>query len=114
MCSRLLSQNSALGVKVGLRDAVFYGFPCKLRPKPKIASPSTANSIHFPSRRDLGTRPKSKWKSGDQLQYAIVYGSVSTQQKCAAVSVSGEKTGVVRDRGKLVFCIVAGLQRGDM
>ena len=35
---RLLSQNSALGVKVGLRDVVFYGFPYKLRPKPKITS----------------------------------------------------------------------------
>ena len=33
-----LSLNSALGVKVGLRDAVFYGFPYTLRPKPKIAS----------------------------------------------------------------------------
>ena len=37
MGSILLSQNHALGVKVGLHDAVFYGFPCKLRPKPKIA-----------------------------------------------------------------------------
>ena len=27
----------AVGVKVGLRYAVFYGFPYKLRPKPKIA-----------------------------------------------------------------------------
>ena len=33
---RLLSLNSALGVKVGFRAAVFYGFPYKLRPKPKI------------------------------------------------------------------------------
>ena len=32
-----LSLNRALGVKVGLRAAVFYGFPYKLRPKPKIA-----------------------------------------------------------------------------
>ena len=32
-----LSLNGALGVKVGLRDAVFYEFPYKLRPKPKIA-----------------------------------------------------------------------------
>ena len=35
--SRLPSQNRALGVKVRLRDAVFYGFPYKLRPKLKIA-----------------------------------------------------------------------------
>ena len=35
--SDLLSLNSALGVKVGLRAAVFYGFPYKLRPKTKIA-----------------------------------------------------------------------------
>ena len=40
-CSlRLLSLNCALGVKVGLRAAVFYGFPYKLRPKPKIAAGS--------------------------------------------------------------------------
>jgi len=25
-----------IGVKVGLRGAVFYGFPYKVRPKPKI------------------------------------------------------------------------------
>ena len=30
-----LPSNSALGVKVGLRDAVFYGFPYKRRLKPK-------------------------------------------------------------------------------
>ena len=37
-CSlRPLSLNSALGVKVGSRAAVFYGFSYKLRPKPKIA-----------------------------------------------------------------------------
>ena len=35
---RLLSLNSALGVKVGFRAAVFYGFPYKLRPKPRIAT----------------------------------------------------------------------------
>ena len=32
-----LSLNCVLGVKVGMRAAVFYGFPYKLRPKPKIA-----------------------------------------------------------------------------
>ena len=32
-----LRPSCALGVKVGLRAAVFYGFPYKLRPKPKIA-----------------------------------------------------------------------------
>ena len=32
-----LSLNCALGVKVDLRAAVFYGFLYKLRPKPKIA-----------------------------------------------------------------------------
>ena len=34
---RPLSLNCVPGVKVGLRVAVFYGFPYKLRPKPKIA-----------------------------------------------------------------------------
>jgi len=34
---RSLSLTCVLGVKVGLRAAVFYGFPYKLRPKPKIA-----------------------------------------------------------------------------
>ena len=35
--SRLISLNSTLGVKVRFRAAVFYGFPYKPRPKPKIA-----------------------------------------------------------------------------
>ena len=32
-----------IGVKVRLHDAVFYGFPYKLRPKPKIAVVTVAN-----------------------------------------------------------------------
>ena len=44
-CSSL-SLNSALGVKVGLRAELFYGFPYKLHPKPKIAkSESIIQSI---------------------------------------------------------------------
>ena len=31
-----LSRRRMIGVKVGLHDAAFYGFPYKLRPKPKI------------------------------------------------------------------------------
>ena len=33
-----LVHSLVVGVKVGLHDAVFYGFPYKLRPKPKIAT----------------------------------------------------------------------------
>ena len=45
MGSILLSQNRALGVKVGLHDAVFYGFPCKLRPKPKTPPEACVGSL---------------------------------------------------------------------
>ena len=40
-----LSLNCVLGVKVGMRAAVFYGFPYKLRPKLKIAWPAIAVSL---------------------------------------------------------------------
>ena len=45
------SLNCALGVKVGLRAAVFYGFPYKLRPKPKIApqTPLVSSAFHTAS-----------------------------------------------------------------
>ena len=38
-----------IGVKVGLRGAVFYRFPYKLRPKPKIANFTAVASFsdHF-------------------------------------------------------------------
>ena len=55
-CSlRPVSLNSALGVKVGLRAAVFYGFPYKLRPKPKIATLSGDELVSEPDPRGSGS-----------------------------------------------------------
>ena len=47
LCSLDLSLNCVLRVKVSLRAAVFYGFPYKLRPKPKIAVQDARSALRL-------------------------------------------------------------------
>ena len=51
---RPFSLNGALGVKVGLCAAVFYGFPYKLHPKLKIAGMSLGKGLGMSLGKGLG------------------------------------------------------------
>ena len=98
MCS---TQNSALGVKVGLSDAVFYGFPCKLRPKPKIAKTMDPK---VPLEQLLASIPQQRLdqKVGDAHLAEISRDLTKWRSVCTSLRISEAEEKAIEEENKEV------------